>query len=573
MIRDASALEQTLERIDGRGYGAYRELEGKWDLDGRTLVVDRAQRDPFAAPSRVRLRLPGSTTRLPPEVCASGPRAVGTSCLLARTFSAEARSRSKRRGSGRSGTIRIEHPGQQVIANSAVRVEEDGGIEARFRVGLPAKGRRILGTQARQLLLGDVLDTAKAGLVAGAFAAKELRRHADTNEDAACLRAALAALRAIAFVADGAILPRRSGVDDRPLEAGRVVPFRSPDSLRRTVDLPNRGVVTGMVVPVGVTVIVGGGYHGKSTLLRAIQSGVYDHRPGDGREYVVSTPDAVKVRGEDGRSVAGVDISGFIGPLPGGRDTRSFSTPNASGSTSQAAAIVEAIESGASALLVDEDTAATNFLIRDRRMQELVPREREPITPLIDRVRSLHEEEGVSTVLALGGSGDYLDVADTVIAMTDFVPSDATSRAREVAREHPTHRLREHPDPLPDRRPRCPVPESIDPARGRRPVHIRVRSPGRIEFGNGEIDLSQLEQIVSGSQARAIAEALVWARRHLMEEAESIPHLLDRVMTALESEGLDVLGRGDAGDLTLFRRHELAAALNRLRTLEVSECA
>ena len=181
------------------------------------------------------------------------------------------------------------------------------------------------------------------------------------------------------------LLPRRSGVDDRPLEGGGVVPFRSPESLRVVLQAPNAGSVPGMGVPVGVTLVVGGGFHGKSTLLRALEAGVYNHRPGDGRERVVSDPDTVKVRAEDGRAVAGVDISAFIDGLPLGQDTHHFTTPNASGSTSQAATIVEALESGAHALLVDEDTSATNFMLRDRRMQSLVPKDAEPITPFQPR--------------------------------------------------------------------------------------------------------------------------------------------------------------------------------------------
>ena len=285
-------------------------------------------------------------------------------------------------------------------------------------------------------------------------------RHAAVNEDADALRAMLAERGLIAFVADGSILPRSSGVDDRPMRGESVIRFSSPESLRVSFPLPNAGTVTGMGVPAGVTLIVGGGYHGKSTLLRAIERGVYNHLPGDGRELVISAADLVKIRAEDGRAVSGVDISGFIGDLPPGMSTRRFSSANASGSTSQAAAIVEAMESGASGLLIDEDTAATNFLIRDARMQILVPKEKEPITPFIDRVRAMYEQYGVSTVLVAGGSGDYLDVADTVIAMETFRPHDVTSRASAVAAAHPTGRIAEEggpfdvesPAPAPDRK-------------------------------------------------------------------------------------------------------------------------
>jgi predicted ABC-class ATPase len=560
-------LARLLSRIDGRGYKAYKEIKGSWAFPDFTLFVDHVQGDPYAAPSRVRVRVPGVVTGLPEEVCRPGPRGVGTACLLARRFAEVARREGIRRGSGKSGEVRIEAPGQQVIPNTAVMVEADGTVEARFRVGLPARGRRVLGRQATELLVDDVGAIVEGALVADAYEPGELRLHAETNEDADALRSALAERELVAFVADGARLPRRSGVDDRPLEGDGVVPFRSPEELRVTMELPNAGPVTGMGIPRGVTLVVGGGYHGKSTLLRALERGVYNHLPRDGREQVVTDPGAVKIRAEDGRGVSSVDISPFIGTLPGGLDTRRFSTPNASGSTSQAAAIMEALEAGASALLVDEDTAATNFMIRDRRMQVLVPREREPITPFIDRVRELHERLDVSSVLVLGGSGDYLDVADTVIAMTDYVPSDVTRQAREVAAAHPTGREPEVPGPLRELPPRRPRKASVDPSRGRRDVSIKVRGEDTILFGADEIDLSAVEQLVSWGQTRAVSEGILLARKRFMDGERTVPEILDAVMQVLEEEGLDALGYGHDGDLILFRRFELAAALNRLRSL------
>jgi predicted ABC-class ATPase len=560
-------LVHLLSRIDGRGYKAYKQLKGEWAFPDFALLVDHVQGDPYAAPSRVRIRVPGAVTELPEEVCRQGPRAVGTACLLARRFAEVAERVATGRGSGKSGEIRMEDPGQQVIPNTAVLIEPDGTVEARFRAGLPARGRRALGRQASELLVDDVEAIVEGALLAEAYEPDALRLHAETNEDADALRDALGERELVAFVADGARLPRRSGVDDRPLEGDAVVPFRSPEELRVSVELPNAGEVTGMGIPRGVTLVVGGGYHGKSTLLRALERGVYNHRPGDGRERVVTDPDAVKIRAEDRRSVSSVDISPFIGTLPGGLDTRRFSTPNASGSTSQAAAIMEALEAGASALLVDEDTAATNFMIRDRRMQVLVPREREPITPFIDRVRELHERLDVSSILVLGGSGDYLDVADTVIAMTEYVPSDVTRRAREVAAAHPTGREPEVPGPFSELSPRRPRRASVDPSRGRRDVSIKVRGEDTVLFGTDEIDLAAVEQLVSWGQTRAVSEGILLARTRFMDGRRTLPEILDAVMEVLDEEGLDALGHGHDGDLVLFRRFELAAALNRLRRL------
>lgn len=563
----AESLRRILDRIDGRGYRSYRDIAGVYRFTEFTLAIDWVQPDPFAAPSRLRALIPPEVAQLSGRLYANDSRSVGVSCFLAKAFAERTRERSARRGSGKSGEIRIEAPGQQALANTAVQICGDGAVEARFSLGLPAQGRRVLGRQACRMLLEDLPRVVADSLFARSHAAEELWRHAAVNEDADALRALLAERGLIAFVADGSILPRSSGVDDRPMRGESVIPFSSPESLRVSFSLPNAGTVTGMGVPAGVTLIVGGGYHGKSTLLRAIERGVYNHLPGDGRELAISAADLVKIRAEDGRAVSGVDISGFIGDLPPGMSTRRFSSANASGSTSQAAAIVEAMESGASGLLIDEDTAATNFLIRDARMQILVPKEKEPITPFIDRVRAMYEQYGVSTVLVVGGSGDYLDVADTVIAMETFRPHDVTSRASAVAATHPTGRVTEEDGPFDvclQRRPRT---GSVDPRKGRRESSIRTRDIQTVQFGTETLDLTAVEQIVHRTQTRAIGAALDYARRRIIDGRRSLSEILDRVMADIEEEGLDVLDGRRTGELALFRRHELAAAFNRLRSL------
>ncbi len=452
---------------------------------------------------------------------------------------------------------------------TAVIVGEDGTVEARFRIGLPAQGRRALGREAIALATTDVPAVVDQSLRAENVGHQNILRHALTNEDADALRAELDAHNWVTFVADGAHLARRSGVDDRPLRGDTAIPFSTPVGLTDAVELPNAGTVRGMAIPRGVTLIVGGGYHGKSTLLRAIEHGVYNHCHGDGRELVVTDPSAVKIRAEDGRSVAGVDISAFIGTLPQGQDTRAFSTSNASGSTSQAAGIVEALEAGATALLIDEDTAATNFMIRDRRMQALVPKEDEPITPLVDRVRSLWETRGVSCVIVLGGSGDYLDVADTVVAMKDFRPSDLTDEARRVAAALPTGREREAPRPIEAFQPRLPLPGSVDPSTAKREAEIKVFKAQSLVFGTETIALSAVTQLVSRAQTLAVGRGLLLARTRFMDGRRSVSEILTLVGQVIEEEGLDALDDRRVGDLAQFRPMELAAALNRLRTLEV----
>ena len=564
--RTAEDLRRLLVRLDGRGYKAYKEIAGVYRFPHFTLFIDHVQGDPFAAPSRVRVRVPQSHAGFPPETYQTPSRAVGVENYLARRFAALARATDRQRGTGTSGRIDIDAPGQEVLRRTAITLTAEW-VEARFTVGLPARGRTILGHQAVELLLQDVPHVVRQALFYRAHDPGVVRRHAEVNEDADWLRAQLAHRGLVAFVADGAILPRRSGVDDRPLQEGIVVPFESPPSLRVSFHLPNGGPIEGMGIPQGVTLIVGGGYHGKSTLLRAIERGVYNHCPDDGREFVVTVPDAVKIRAEDGRAVACVNISPFIDNLPFGQSTRRFSTPNASGSTSQAANIMEALEVGTSLLLIDEDTSATNFMIRDHRMQELIAKEHEPITPFIDKVRQLYTELGVSTILVIGGSGDYFDVADTVIAMQAYRPWEATQRAKEIAAHYATGRHAEGGEHFGDITPRAPDPRSVDPSKGRREVRVKVHGTRVIQFGQETIDLNAVEQIVHPAQTRAIAAALVYARQRYMDGRRPLRHVLELVMRDVEAKGLDVLDPRLVGDLAAFRPHELAAALNRLRSL------
>jgi predicted ABC-class ATPase len=565
-----SALVDFLRGIDGRGYKAYKGLRGLWTFPDYEFHVGHVQGDPFAAPTRVRVVLPPETAALDDEVLSSRSRRLGVAWLLARRFHESAGRIMVRRGSGKSGVIEIESPGQEVLAQTAVIIQQEGTVETRFRVGLPARGRRASGHEAIALLTEDIPAIVDQSLRAGSVGREDILRCARTNEDADALRVALNTRGWVSFVCDGARLARRSGVDDRPLLGAAAVPFAAPKELKAEVQLPNAGLIAGMAIPRGVTLIVGGGYHGKSTLLRAIERGVYNHAFGDGRESVVTDPLAVKIRAEDGRSVAGVDISTFIGELPGGQGTRAFSTPNASGSTSQAAALVEALEAGATTLLIDEDTAATNFMIRDRRMQALVPKEAEPITPLVDRVRSLWETRGISSVIVLGGSGDYLDVADTVVSMKEFCPFDVTAAARLVASEFPTGRQVEVSGPIAAFRQRLPNPTSVDPSTARREAEVKAFKGASIVFGKETIQLSGVTQIVSRAQTLALGRGLLVARTRFMDGRRSVSEILTLVMRMIEENGLDELDDRKVGDLAQFRRTELAAALNRLRTLEVS---
>jgi predicted ABC-class ATPase len=567
-VRTKEDLRDTLRRIDGRGYKAYKDIEGVYNFGDFLLYVDRAQGDPFASPSNMRVRVGQKSAGFPGETYGNRSREIALRDFVTRAFFDASKKYGKGgRGTGKSGLLAIDRPGQEILDRTSVFVDREF-VEARFVMGLPAFGRRIEGRHAESMFFAELPQIVKNSLYYENLDREALSRHIECAEDADVLRGRLEELGLVAFVADGAILPRASGIDPLPLAEGRVVPFESPGSLKTSVDLPNRGTVSGMGLLRGVTLIVGGGYHGKSTLLKALEMGIYNHIPGDGRELVVTDPSAVKIRAEDGRRIQKVDISPFINNLPFGQETGSFSTEDASGSTSQAANTIEALEAGARVLLIDEDTSATNFMIRDHRMQELVSKDREPITPFIDKIQQLYRDRGVSTILVIGGSGDYFDVADCVVCMVEYEPLDVTGEARAIAEKHKAERKPEGGKHFGEITKRIPLAGSFDPSKGRKAVKISPKGLKTILFGMHPIDLSGIEQIVDTSQTRSIGEAIKYAVK-FMDGKRNLADIVDSVLKDIEAKGLDVLSPRPAGDFAAFRGWELAAAINRLRTLGV----
>ena len=540
-------LREHLRRIDGRGYKAYKDIKGTYRFPEFTLTVDHVQADPFAAPSRLRVRIPAATAALPDSCRRSPARSVAARDFIARAFRAAGKTASE---------LSIDAGLQSVLDRTAVLFPE-GDVEIRFRVELPGRGRTILGRRAEELLCRQLPEIVSAVTARGLDLAR-LEAHCAAVEDQQALRDQLAQRGLVAFVGDGAVLPRRSGIDDRPLADG--IPFSSPESLRVELEAPNAGTVSGLGIAEGITLIVGGGFHGKSTLLNALMLGIYDHKPGDGRERVVTRPDAVKIRAEDGRTVHAVDLSPFINHLPYGKSTDCFNTELASGSTSQAAALQEALESGAETLLVDEDTSATNFMIRDERMQALVAKEHEPITPFIDRIRELRDVLGVSTVLVMGGSGDYFEHADTVIQMQDYQPLDVTAEALRIAETHRSGRQVESGRPL-----RPPVPRrvrvgSLDPTAGKGRRRIKVRGVDTLVFGRTDVDLRAVEQLADSSQLRTAG--VLMAR--LAEGESGVVNPVEWLARHVDAAWDDIAYAPD-GDLARPRLAEVMAALNRLR--------
>ena len=566
-MQTSSDLKQILNRIDRRGYPAYKDTRGAYQFPGYVLSIDHVQGDPFAAPSRLSVHVDGRQAGFPERLYRLPCQRIALQDALTRRFGElAARASHQAKGSGHSGLVSTSRCGQEVLERTACALDpETGGVTLRLEVGFPANGRTINARELEKILFDLLPRCVESSLFCRNLDGRRLQAAADLAEDQQAIRDLLPQLGLCAFVADGSILPRESGVSPLPMRGA--VPFQSPPELAVTLELPHRGAVTGMGIRRGITLIVGGGYHGKSTLLKALELGVYNHIAGDGREYVITDDTAVKVRAEDGRSIRDTDISLFINNLPNGKDTVHFTTEDASGSTSQAAGVVEAMEAGASLLLMDEDTSATNFMIRDELMQRVIHRDMEPITPFLDRVGELYRHHGVSTILVAGSSGAYFHAADCVIQMDRYVPRDITDLAKREAQAFPAGGGDLPPAPAPAFH-RCPRPSPE--LRGDR---VKLKSLGRdgVSVGRETIDLRYVEQLADAEQSAALGWCMVCAQRHLLDGRRTLVQIVDALESLLGRQGLESLCEGTPGVpfLARPRRQELFACFNRWRSLRL----
>ncbi|EGQ8129476.1 ABC-ATPase domain-containing protein [Vibrio parahaemolyticus] len=540
-------LTATLKKIEKQNYRAYQQIKGQYDFTDFTLFIDHVQGDPYASASRFRATRAWSLTGLEWLKDESPAFQRAARDFIARSFEQFAK---------QENTVSIALNGQTVLDSTAVLFTEEG-IELRFRVNLPAEGRSVLGKKANNILTFHLPKFIRRATIERELDKEAMVKHCQVVEDQSTLREQLEAHNLVAFVANGSVLPRIAGNCDLPMK--EAVEFTAPESLQVTLHAPNKGYVTGLGIPKGITLIVGGGFHGKSTLLNAIERSIYDHIPGDGREYIVTDQKAMKIRAEDGRCVHHLNLSNYINHLPMGKDTADFSTQDASGSTSQAAWLQESIEAGATSLLIDEDTSATNFMIRDERMQALVAKGDEPITPLVDRIGQLRDELDISTIIVMGGSGDYLDVANTVIQMHDYQAVDVTEKAKQVIAQHPTQRHNESEESLQTFRPRALNRVALMNILTDGKFRVSAKGKDSLRFGKEFTDLSALEQIESADEVNAIG----WLWFQLAQLPGWCNNPAKEIEEMLSGEWHASLPK--QGDLAKPRTLDVMAALNRMR--------
>lgn len=580
-MKNSEELRQQLRSINRKSYPAYKGLKGLYHFGNYILSIDHVQGDPFASPSHVSIQISHRDTGFPVEYYKDTLTGTTLCDYLTRQFEKQVSQYSFRaKGSGKSGLLTASHCGQEILSRTACEITEKG-ITARFFVGFPANGRTINATELEKILFDFLPVCIQKSFFYSSLNAKELQNYIELAEDQEFIRQTLPAKNLCAFIADGSILPRESGISSRPMKAS--IPFTSPDSLRISINLPHKGKITGMGIPKGITLIVGGGYHGKSTLLNALELGVYNHIPGDGREYVITDATAVKLRSEDGRFIKDVDISMFINDLPNKKDTRCFSTLDASGSTSQAAGIVESMEAGSHLFLLDEDTSATNFMVRDAFMQQVIQREKEPITPFLERAEDLYKKAGISTILVAGSSGAFFHIADTIIQMDNYVPKDITASVKKLCSQYPlpavsvtdfqlphSHRIMSRPAESSKR--------LIHNSRGNhsdsgaaKPERLKTRISGTDGFslGRQEIDLRYTEQLIDAEQTAVLGLLLKYAVEHLADGRRTLPEIVQFLWKNLSLHGLSFFTENQkiSCGYATPRIQEIYACLNRYRGL------
>lgn len=564
-MKNKEDLKKELIKIDHKSYGMYKTLGGSYSYGNYILHIDHVQGDPFASPSRLRFEVKKETHGFPEEYYEEKHRRLALEDQVLRRFLRQLRQLDKgSMGSGKSGRITTCPANQTVQERIAVVFSKDR-MELRFEMGFPARGRTIMAKEMQKLVFDILPELAESCLFYRKWDTKSksfLEKAVFLADDQKELRRQLKERGLTGFVANGAILPRESGISDRPMRDA--VPFISPESLQIEIELPHKGKMIGMGIPKGITVIVGGGYHGKSTLLKALEQGVYNHIAGDGREYVVAEATGMKIRAEDGRSILHTDISLFINHLPAGQDTVDFSSENASGSTSQAANLIEAMEAGAELLLLDEDTSATNFMIRDKVMAKLVSDEKEPITTLLCHIRGIYKTMGISFIIVVGSSGDYLSVADLVLQLDHYKVKDVTKEAKEICEQcQIAGQYAEKEVCMPE------FSRKLKPVKHAR-RKLKSMGTDTVLIDRESIDVRYLEQLSESGQTTALAYMMGWILDHVTKE-EDIQEFIENMYKLIERKGMTAVipANYSAGHPVLPRKQELYACLNRYRSVKI----
>ena len=557
------ALYQKIRTLNGKNYGLYKSLADKpWDFGDFALEFLHVQGDPYAPASRVVIKANLSMLGYSGEWGGSFERRLALSDFLHRKLSRLV----KEKYPDKDAAIVFDTAGPEMLVRNSLWID-NGELRACLQVRLPGEGRKIQAEVAAEILTMVLPDLVSAGLYYSKSDEAALQEHFRVLAERKEILAQLESRGLCAFVPDGAVLPRASGLSELPLEGA--VPFTAPEQMAVTLNVCGREI-RGMGIPKGITVITGGAFHGKSTLLQALTRAVYPHIPGDGREGIVIDESALRVGVEDGRSVRGTDLSMFVRDLPGGVSTKNFNTLSASGSTSEAANLLEAMEAGSRAFLIDEDSSAVNFLIRDVRVRKLLGDDREPLIPLTDRIREI-SAQGYSFILVAGACGDYLDLADNIVIMANY--------KAECAKSSPSPESQQSTAAVSSARPFVgymqPLQKSVRPTSAvERQVKVKLLGDTLLQIGFLVSDTSRLNTLVDKQQRLGAGFVLLNLLQNAASNSESsdasaagdsVAATIRKLYEKIQNVGFRNLPQGMSREMSLPRVVDIACVAFRLR--------
>ena len=569
-MKNKEELYGKIEQVNLKGHGDLQQLLGDYDFSRYVLKILRIEEPVETQLSMLIVRVPQLIAGFPQDLIQTPVGRTALEDLIARKVADEIEKTASYDTAGISRRrLYFTRPGQKILPRSSLVVTEEY-VEARIYFRPPMQDDKIMGSDLKELFFGMLPRIANSALIYCNLHEGEAERCVNSMSDADHIRRLLPTRGWVSFVAEQSHLCRVNHGDTPDMH--RTQTLRVDDALAKSLDLPKAGAVRGFGVPSGLTVILGDAYSGRVELMRAMSAGIYNHVRGDGREQVITVPDAVYLKAEAGRSVRRVDLSAFLRDA-GDENSPVFSSPNADVFASEAAATVEALEAGARALLFDESDSSPEFLARDPRLAGLTPPAEQRITPLSAIARRMVDQLGVSVVVAGTVTvTDFIPVADTVLRIANFKVYDVTKEAKKLVTAVPAPSAPINVASMVERS-RSIVPSSIDPSAGRSDFLIEADDIHSLRFGREKIDLSSVEQLADVDQTRTIGRILYYAKTRYMEEVRPIREILDAIDHDLSSEGLETLTRTLQGDLARPRRYEIAAALNRLPSLRIARLA
>jgi len=563
-MKDKLEFYNILKEVDGREPVDLTRLLGDYDFNRYVVKITQAPQGTDEIQLPVVVRVTHSVAGFPEKLLSSPIRRTALEDFLTRKLSAAIESQATFDASGTARRrIILPRPGQKILPRSTIQITDEF-TDIRLAMLIPTQRGRIDGIALQSVFFDDLPMIVQEALLYCNMDSTEVESFVGLMEDADDIRQSLAQRGLVGFVGSGAMIDRAPGTDVPSYESERTLVI--DPALQISFDTPHHGSISGVGITSGVTLILGDMFSGRIELMQALASGIYNHIPGDGREYIVTMPDTVYIASEPGRSVHRVDLGCFLAE-------QDYSSISAGPYHSQAASLIEALEVGARVIIMDESDSCPGFFGGDDRVQSLLG-EREGIASLASRARQLAQELGVSTII--GGHAavaSFIPIADTILSIKDGVITNITKEAKASLSSIPEPSVPPYDFTQLIETARWVIPSSIDASVGRMDGVIHVEDTGTVTFGRYTIRLGITHQVADIQQTLTLGLIIEYARQRYLDKPRPLRELLDLVERDLSTEGLEQITREVRGDLARPRRYEIAAALNRLPSLRVSRAS